>query len=61
MLERAEVADVYLAAVLAAMAYETDKPDVPGLDYAGLQIGHLGAIYEALLTLRLTRAPEDLP
>ena len=60
LLERAEVADVYLAPALAAIAYETDKPDAPGLDYAGLQIGHLGAIYEALLTLRLTRAPEDL-
>ena len=60
LLERAEIADVYLARALAAIAYETDKPDAPGLDYAGLQIGHLGAIYEALLTLRLTRAPEDL-
>ena len=60
LLERAEVADVYLAPALMAIAYETDKPDAPGLDYAGLQIGHLGAIYEALLTLRLTRAPEDL-
>ena len=60
LLERAEVADVYLAPALAAIAYETDKPDAPGLDYAGLQIGHLGAIYEALLTLRLTSAPEDL-
>ena len=60
LLEQAEVADVYLAPALAAIAYETDKPDAPGLDYAGLQIGHLGAIYEALLTLRLTRAPEDL-
>ena len=60
LLERAEVADVYLAPALTAIAYETDKPDAPGLDYAGLQIGHLGAIYEALLTLRLTRAPEDL-
>ncbi|MCY4112594.1 MAG: hypothetical protein OXG33_01475 [Chloroflexi bacterium] len=60
LLERAEVADVYLAPALAAIAYETDKLDAPGLDYAGLQIGHLGAIYEALLTLRLTRAPEDL-
>ena len=60
LLERAEVSDVYLAPALAAISYETDKPDVPGLDYAGLQIGHLGAIYEALLTLRLTRAPEDL-
>ena len=60
LLERAEVADVYLAPALMAIAYETDKPDAPGLDYAGLQIGHLGAIYEALLTLQLTRAPEDL-
>ena len=60
LLERAEIADVYLAPALAAIAYETDKPDAPGLDYAGLQIGHLGAIYEDLLTLRLTRAPEDL-
>ena len=60
LLEQAEVADVYLAPALTAIAYETDKPDAPGLDYAGLQIGHLGAIYEALLTLRLTRAPEDL-
>ena len=60
LLERAEVSDVYLAPALTAIAYETDKPDAPGLDYAGLQIGHLGAIYEALLTLRLTCAPEDL-
>ena len=60
LLERAEIADIYLAPALVSIAYETDKPDAPGLDYAGLQIGHLGAIYEALLTLRLTRAPEDL-
>ena len=60
LLERAEIADTNLAPALATIAYETDKPDAPGLDYAGLQIGHLGAIYEALLSLRLTRAPEDL-
>ena len=60
LLEQAEVADVHLAPALAAIAYETDKPDAPGLDYAGLQNGHLGTIYEALLTLKLTRAPEDL-
>ena len=60
LLEQAEIADIYLAPALVSIAYETDKPDAPGLDYAGLQIGHLGAIYEALLTLRLTRAPEDL-
>lgn len=60
LLERAEVADVYLAPALAAIAFETLTPGQPGLDYAGLQIGHLGAIYEALLTLRLTQATEDL-
>ena len=60
LLEEAAIADIYLAPALAAIAFETDKPDQPGLDYAGLQIGHLGAIYEALLTLRLTSAPEDL-
>ena len=60
LLEQAEVADIHLAPALMSIAYETDKIDAPGLDYAGLQIGHLGAIYEALLTLRLTRAPEDL-
>ena len=60
LLEDAEITDVYLAPALAAIAFDTDKADDPGLDYAGLQIGHLGAIYEALLTLKLTRAPEDL-
>ncbi len=60
LLEQAEIADVYLAPALRSIAYPTDQPEEPGLDYAGLQIGHLGAIYEALLTLRLTHAPEDL-
>lgn len=60
LLERAEITDDHLAPALVAIAYETFGPDQPGLDYAGLQIGHMGAIYEALLALRLTRAPEDL-
>ena len=60
LLEQAAITNARLAPALAAIAYETDKADEPGLDYAGLQIGHLGAIYEALLSLRLTRAPEDL-
>jgi hypothetical protein len=46
LLERADIADVYLAPALMAIANEADKSDAPGLDYAGLQIGHLGAIYE---------------
>ena len=60
LLERAEITDTLLGPALAAIAYETLEPNQPGLDYAGLQIGHLGAIYEALLALRLTQAPEDL-
>ena len=60
LLERAKIADTLLGPALAAIAYETLEPNQPGLDYAGLQIGHLGAIYEALLALRLTQAPEDL-
>ena len=60
LLEQAEIADPYLAPALAAITFRTGEINQPGLDYAGLQIGHLGAIYEALLTLRLTRAPEDL-
>ena len=60
LLERAEITDIYMARVLSAIAFEHDRPEASGLDYAGLQTGHLGAIYEALLTLRLTRAPEDL-
>ena len=60
LLDEAAITNAHLAPALAAIAYETDKADEPGLDYAGLQIGHLGAIYEALLSLRLTRAPEDL-
>lgn len=60
LLEQADIEDVFLAPALAAINFPTDKQDASGLDYAGLQIGHLGAIYEALLALRLTRAPEDL-
>ena len=60
LLEDATVTNAHLAPALAAIAYDAGKADEPGLDYAGLDIGHLGAIYEALLALRLTRAPEDL-
>ena len=60
LLEEAKITDNYLGPALVAIAYEDDGPDEPGLDYAGLQVGHMGAIYESLLALRLTRAPEDL-
>lgn len=60
LLEQAKITDDHLAPALVAIAHQTFEPEQPGLDYAGLQIGHMGAIYEALLSLRLTRAPEDL-
>ena len=60
MLEHAKIADIHLGPALVAIAYEGDNPDSPGLDFAGLQIDHLGSIYESLLALRLSRAPEDL-
>ena len=60
LLEEAKITDNYLGPALVAIAYEDDGPDELGLDYAGLQVGHMGAIYESLLALRLTRAPEDL-
>ena len=60
LLEHADIADTYLAPALAAIAYDREQSTDSALDYAGLQIGHLGAIYERLLTMRLTRAMEDL-
>ena len=60
LLEKAKITDSHLGPALVAIAYEDDNPDSPGLDFAGLQIDHLGSIYESLLALRLSRAPEDL-
>ena len=59
LLEEVEVLDKYVVPAIKAIAYDLDNSSA-GLDYAGLQVGHLGAIYEALLALRLTRANEDL-
>ena len=61
LLEQAEIADVYLAPALAAIAYETDKPNAPGLDYAGLQIGHLGAIYYESRLAKLALVEDEKP
>ena len=60
LLEHADIADRYLAPALAAISYDEKSATDSALDYAGLQIGHLGAIYENLLTLQLIRAREDL-
>lgn len=59
LLENIEISDSYFAPAIRSIAFDLDKSDA-GLDYAGLQVGHLGAIYEALLSLKLIRANEDL-
>ncbi|MCY3850952.1 MAG: hypothetical protein OXF75_09155 [Acidimicrobiaceae bacterium] len=57
LLERLELADPYFADVLTAVG--RDATTGHGVDYSSLEIGHLGHIYEALLSLRLslTRQP----
>ena len=59
LLEEVEVTDDFLAPALYAVAYDPENPG-SGLDYASLQIGHLGAIYESLLARKLVRAKEPL-
>ena len=59
LLENIEIPDTYFAPAIRSITFDPDQSDA-GLDYAGLQVGHLGAIYEALLALKLTRANEDL-
>lgn len=57
-LEAASIADAALAPALVALARDPDEPDV-GVDFSGLEIGHLGHIYEGLLSLRLSVADRD--
>ena len=59
LLEEIEISDTFIAPAIRAIAYDLEI-STTGLDYAGLQVGHLGAIYESLLSLKLTRANEDL-
>ncbi len=61
LLEDAIVTDDYLAPALEAIAFDSAAAEEDaGVDYAGLEIGHLGAIYEGLLALNLSRAREPL-
>ena len=59
ILEEVEITDDLLAPALYVIAYDPKSPGA-GLDYASLQIGHLGAIYESLLARKLVRARESL-
>ncbi len=58
VLERAALTDAELAPALVAVARDAEDPSV-GVDFSGLEIGHLGYIYEGLLSLRLSPADRD--
>jgi len=58
LLERVELSDPYFASVLVAVGRDTETGR--GVDYSSLEIGHLGHIYEALLSLRLSVADRPL-
>jgi hypothetical protein len=58
ILEAASIPDAALAPVLVALARDPDDSDM-GIDFSGLEIGHLGHIYEGLLSLRLSVADRD--
>jgi len=60
LLEGAVITDEPLGRALVAFARQTgpDGEDV-GIDFSGLEIGHLGHIYEGLLSLRLAVADQD--
>jgi hypothetical protein len=57
-LERMTIGDPEFAELLIAIG--RDPETGTGVDYSALEIGHLGHIYEALLSLRLTAAKRDL-
>lgn len=58
ILEAASIPDAALAPALVALARDPEDPDI-GVDFSGLEIGHLGHIYEGLLSLRLSVAEGD--
>ena len=58
LLERLELADPHFARVLLAVG--RDSASGHGIDYSSLEVGHLGHIYEALLSLRLSVADRPL-
>jgi hypothetical protein len=57
VLELAELPDSALGPALVALGVEPDTGG--GYDFSGLDIGHLGHIYEGLLSLRLSVADRD--
>ncbi len=61
LLEHADVRDDHMRPALVAIGFDDEAADADaGVDYGGLDVGHLGAIYEGLLALKLSRASEAL-
>jgi len=58
VLDEAAIPDAALAPALVALARDAEDPEM-GVDFSGLEIGHLGYIYEGLLSLRLSVADRD--
>ncbi len=58
VLERAALSDAAVGPALVALGIDPETGT--GFDYSGLEIGHLGNIYEGLLSLRLAVADRDL-
>ena len=58
LLERLELTDPFFARLLIAVGW--DSGEGRGVDFSSLEIGHLGHIYEALLSLRLSVADQPL-
>ena len=58
LLEGMELADPHFARLLLAVGWDSNENR--GVDYSSLEIGHLGHIYEALLSLRLAVADRPL-
>jgi hypothetical protein len=59
LLEVATIPDAALGPALVALARDEEDPGGLGVDFSGLEIGHLGHIYEGLLSLRLSVADRD--
>lgn len=54
ILEQVRLTDAALGPALVAPGIDRDTGD--GHDFSGLEVGHLGSIYEGLLSLRLSLA-----
>ncbi|MGH2878888.1 MAG: Eco57I restriction-modification methylase domain-containing protein [Solirubrobacteraceae bacterium] len=59
VLEQASIPDAALAPALVALGRDNEEAESVGIDFSNLEIGHLGYIYEGLLSLRLSLADRD--